>query len=106
MESFFGTLKQETYLGKWPLDTAEETKFAIFDWIDCEVLDAQQGGASHASPRLCHAYTAQRGSRAGSAEASRTRAPVDDGVLHGRDGRGRETGNAEQTPGVVNGKND
>lgn len=35
MESFFGTLKQETGLGKWPLDTAEETKFAIFDWIDC-----------------------------------------------------------------------
>jgi putative transposase len=35
MESFFGTLKQETGLGKWPLDTAEETKFAIFDWIEC-----------------------------------------------------------------------
>lgn len=35
MESFFGTLKQETGLGKWPLDSAEETKFAIFDWIEC-----------------------------------------------------------------------
>jgi putative transposase len=35
MESFFGTLKQETELGRWPLNTAEETKFAIFDWIEC-----------------------------------------------------------------------
>ncbi len=35
MESFFGSLKQETGLGKWPLDTAQETKFAIFDWIEC-----------------------------------------------------------------------
>jgi putative transposase len=35
MESFFGTLKQETGLGKWPLSTTEETKFAIFDWIEC-----------------------------------------------------------------------
>jgi putative transposase len=35
MESFFGTLKQETGIGKWPLDTAEETKLAIFDWIEC-----------------------------------------------------------------------
>lgn len=34
MESFFGTLKQETGLGKWPLDTAEETKYAIFEWIE------------------------------------------------------------------------
>src|SRR5690554_3141776 len=35
MESFFGTFKQETGLGKWPLETTEETKFAIFDWIEC-----------------------------------------------------------------------
>lgn len=32
---FFGTLKQETRLGKWPLKTIEETKYAIFEWIEC-----------------------------------------------------------------------
>ncbi len=35
MESFFGSLKQETGLGKWPLSTVAETKYAIFDWIEC-----------------------------------------------------------------------
>ena len=35
MESFFGTLKQETGLGKWPLNTADETRYAVFDWIEC-----------------------------------------------------------------------
>lgn len=35
MESFFGSLKQETGLGRWPLSTAKETRYVIFDWIEC-----------------------------------------------------------------------
>jgi putative transposase len=35
IESFFGTLKQETGLGQWPLSTTVETKFPIFDGIEC-----------------------------------------------------------------------
>jgi transposase InsO family protein len=33
-ESFFGTLKQETGLGKWPLENLKEVEEAIFDWIE------------------------------------------------------------------------
>ncbi len=33
-ESWFGTLKQETGLGKWYLENIKEVKEAIFDWIE------------------------------------------------------------------------
>jgi putative transposase len=34
IKNFFGT-QLETGIGKWPLDTAEETRFVVFDWIEC-----------------------------------------------------------------------
>ena len=33
-ESWFGTLKQETGIGKWHLENMKEAKEAIFDWIE------------------------------------------------------------------------
>lgn len=33
-ESWFGTLKQETGLGKWYLENIKEVEVAIFDWIE------------------------------------------------------------------------
>lgn len=33
-ESFFGTLKQETGMGKWYLENTKEVEAAIFDWIE------------------------------------------------------------------------
>ncbi len=33
-ESFFGTLKQETGIGKWYLENTKEVEAAIFDWIE------------------------------------------------------------------------
>jgi putative transposase len=34
MESWFGTLKQETGIGKWHLENMKEVEEAIFDWIE------------------------------------------------------------------------
>lgn len=33
-ESWFGTLKQETGLGKWPLENLKEVEEAIFNWVE------------------------------------------------------------------------
>jgi transposase InsO family protein len=33
-ESFFGTLKYETGLGKWSLENMDEVEAALFDWIE------------------------------------------------------------------------
>lgn len=33
-ESWFGTLKQETGISKWPLENAREVEEAIFEWIE------------------------------------------------------------------------
>jgi putative transposase len=33
-ESFFGTFKQETGIGKWYLEDLLEVEAALFDWID------------------------------------------------------------------------
>jgi putative transposase len=33
-ESFFGTLKQETGIGKWYLEDLLEVEIALFDWIE------------------------------------------------------------------------
>lgn len=33
-ESFFGTMKRETGMGRWALGNAEEVREALFDWIE------------------------------------------------------------------------
>lgn len=35
VESFFGSLKQETGIGKNFISSASETKYIIFDWVEC-----------------------------------------------------------------------
>lgn len=52
MESFFGTLKQETGMGKWPMESRESARMAILEWIEgwynCERLHSQLGYSSPA----------------------------------------------------------